>query len=171
MCGSGLPTVADNHAESMAEMAFAIAVRTKEFNARFKKIYDQAASVIKFKIGISSGRVVAGVIGKTKFTFGDWGDACNTASRMYSHGVKEKIHVTRSTRDLLRPKYILEERGEIMLKGKGLMTTYFLLRPRGANERFAATSEEKANGASAPRGPGCTRRCHPPQSRRLGPMG
>ena len=69
-----------------------------EFNEEFEQVYQEKSSKIKYKIGLSSGRVVAGVIGKSKFTFDVWGDACNCASRMYSHGVKNKIHVTESTR-------------------------------------------------------------------------
>ena len=72
--------------------------------------------------------------GKSSYCYDVWGDACNTASRMYSHGIPSKIHITESTMALLIPQYIIEKRGEIQVKGKGLMTTYFLERRRKDGE-------------------------------------
>ena len=78
------------------------------------------------RIGINSGPVIAGVIGKWKFSYDVWGDSVNTAARMESHGMPGEIQLTQSTRDLLGDNYIIEERGVIEVKGKGLMKTYFL---------------------------------------------
>jgi len=83
------------------------------------------------RVGISSGPVVAGVIGRRKFIFDLWGDAVNTASRMESHGVPGRIQVTGETEALLRGRYRLEERGVIPVKGKGSMRTWFLLGRKG----------------------------------------
>jgi class 3 adenylate cyclase len=69
---------------------------------------------------------VAGVIGKKKFSYDLWGDTVNTASRMESHGVPGTIHVTEATRERLRGKFAVEERGLIDVKGKGAMQTCFV---------------------------------------------
>jgi len=76
--------------------------------------------------GIDTGPVEAGVIGTAKFSYDLWGDTVNTASRMESHGIPGCIQVTERTRDLLRERYLVRERGRIQIKGKGTMTTYFL---------------------------------------------
>ena len=73
---------------------------------------------LQLRIGIHTGAVVAGVIGKRKFIYDLWGDTVNTASRMESHGIPDEIHVTEETRRLLMDSYAFEERGEIDVKGK-----------------------------------------------------
>ncbi len=71
--------------------------------------------------------MIAGVIGKKKFNYDLWGDAVNSASRMESHGVAGKIQVTEATYQRLKEKYHFELRGPIEVKGKGEMTTYWLI--------------------------------------------
>jgi class 3 adenylate cyclase len=89
------------------------------FNAR-------TGQTLKIRIGIHSGSVIAGVIGKKKFAYDLWGDSVNTAARMESHGVPGEIQVTETTYQLLQSKYRLEEREVIDVKGKGPMCTYLL---------------------------------------------
>jgi class 3 adenylate cyclase len=86
------------------------------------------------RVGIDSGPVVAAVIGKRKFSYDIWGDVVNTASRMESHGVPGRIQVTEHVHDLLRDTYDFEYRGEIEVKGKGPMRTYFLEGRKSAAE-------------------------------------
>lgn len=121
MVASGLPEYRKDHAEIMAKMALDMLKVTQEINSTLNLDTD-----IDIRIGINSGKVVAGVIGKKKFAYDLWGDSVNTASRMESHGIPGKVHVTQATYDLLKEKYILTNRGEIDVKGKGLINTYFL---------------------------------------------
>ncbi len=81
---------------------------------------------LELRIGISSGPVVAGVIGRRRFAFDLWGDAVNTASRMESHGLPGRIHVSSSTYDLLQDRFSFSDPQRIRVKGKGVLTTYFL---------------------------------------------
>ena len=79
------------------------------------------------RIGINSGSVVAGVIGRNKFTYDLWGDAVNTASRMESHSTGGVIQVTTATYELIRDEFICQPQGQIMVKGKGEMTVWSLV--------------------------------------------
>jgi len=79
------------------------------------------------RIGIHSGSLVGGVIGKKKMTYDVWGDTVNTASRMESHSENGQIQISEPTFHLLKREFVCEPRGEIEVKGKGVMHTYFLL--------------------------------------------
>jgi class 3 adenylate cyclase len=113
-----------DHAEAIAEMALDIQSVIRQFRRETGKEFN-------IRIGINTGPVVAGVIGIKKFSYDLWGDAVNIASRMESHGVPGKIHVTTATYERLREQYLLEKRGVIPVKGKGEMTTYFLKGRKG----------------------------------------
>lgn len=120
MVAAGLPDPRPDHAEAVARMAIDMRTALAELNK--KHGYD-----LEIRIGINSGPVVAGVIGKKKFIYDLWGDTVNTASRMESHGVKDAIHVTDATAELLRDSFVLESRGPIEIKGKGEMETFLVL--------------------------------------------
>lgn len=81
---------------------------------------------LQVRLGINSGPLVAGVIGKTKFIYDIWGDTVNVASRMESTGVPMKIHVTETTREQTANLFSYNKNTEIDVKGKGMMKTYFL---------------------------------------------
>jgi len=81
---------------------------------------------LALRIGLHSGPVVAGVIGRRKFTYDLWGDTVNTASRMESHGVPGAIHCTEAAALLLQGAFQLQARGAMEIKGKGEMNTFLL---------------------------------------------
>jgi class 3 adenylate cyclase len=90
---------------------------------------------LELRIGINSGPVVAGVIGRKRFLYDLWGDAVNMASRMESHGTPGQIQVARATYELLRDEFELEPRGAVQIKGKGDVETWYLVGPRSAGGR------------------------------------
>jgi len=120
MVVGGLPEPRVDHAEAIAEMALDMQTVITYFNQKNNM-------QLSMRIGINTGPVIAGVIGRKKFIYDLWGDAVNTANRMESHGVPDRIQVTESTYYRLKGKYIFDARGTIMIKGKGKMNTYFLL--------------------------------------------
>jgi len=120
MVAGGLPIPRRDHAEAVAEMAL-------DMRDEVDGCGREVGFPLAIRVGIDSGPVVAGVIGRQKFIYDLWGDTVNTASRMESDGVAGQIQVTSRAYDRLRGRYELRERGEIDVKGKGPMTTYFLL--------------------------------------------
>ncbi len=119
MVVGGLPEPRIDHAEAIAEMAI-------DMQAEIARLNTQTIGPLSLRIGINTGPVVAGVIGKQKFIYDLWGDTVNTASRMESHGVENCIQLTESTYERLKDHYLCEERGIIDVKGKGKMKAYFL---------------------------------------------
>jgi len=124
MVAAGVPTARDDHAEAIARMALDMREAMRDADA----VGDLG---LDLRIGINSGPVVAGVIGRKRFLYDLWGDAVNTASRMESHGSPGRIQITRATYDLLKDDFMCEARGTLEVKGKGAMETWYLvgLRP------------------------------------------
>ena len=116
----GVPAWRPDHAEAVANLAL-------DMQAAVARLNGELGLDLQVRIGIhTGGPVVAGVIGTTRYIYTIIGDAMNTASRMESHGVPGAIQVSGSTWERLRLRYALEERGEIEVKGKGIMRTYLL---------------------------------------------
>jgi adenylate cyclase len=119
MAAAGLPVPVPDHAVRAAAMALDIFDAVDRFN-------ESSHYGLQVRIGIDSGAVVAGVIGRRKFLYDLWGDVVNTASRMESQGMAGRIQITESTRQRLGDAFVLEKRGSIEVKGKGEMSTWFL---------------------------------------------
>jgi guanylate cyclase len=120
MAAAGIPVPREDHARALALLALEMV---------------QAVSAqgpmgdlgLELRIGINSGPVVAGVIGRKRFLYDLWGDAVNIADRMQSHGTPGRIQVTRATYELLKDEFVLEPRGTIEVRGKGDMETWYLV--------------------------------------------
>jgi adenylate cyclase len=125
LAAAGLPVPAADHAVRAAYMALDMIESLARFNERH-------GYRLQLRIGINSGPVVAGVIGRRKFTYDLWGDAVNIASRMESEGVAGHVQITEATKRLLGEAFVLEDRGTIPAKGKGSVHTWFLVGATGA---------------------------------------
>ncbi|MGB3311717.1 MAG: adenylate/guanylate cyclase domain-containing protein [Nodosilinea sp.] len=119
MVVGGIPYERDDHAQAVADMALDMQAMAQAFG-------DRTGQDFRLRIGINTGPVVAGVIGTKKFIYDLWGDTVNTASRMEAFGVAEHIQVTETTYQCLKDTHDLDLRGEVWVKGKGHMRTYFL---------------------------------------------
>jgi adenylate cyclase len=116
MVASGVPRPRPDHAHVLARLALDM----REF-VNQRTFGEQK---VNLRIGINSGPVVAGVIGRKKFIYDLWGDAVNTASRMESHGSNGTIQITRATYELIKSDFMCEPRGTVYVKGKGEMEAW-----------------------------------------------
>jgi adenylate cyclase len=119
MVVAGAPEQRADHAQTVAAMSL-------EIKERLANVNNVANLALDVRIGIHSGTVVAGVIGKKKFSYDLWGDAVNTAARLEAHGLPGEIQVSAYVRDLLIDKFEFVERGLVELKGKGPVQTFLL---------------------------------------------
>jgi guanylate cyclase len=127
MVAAGVPTPRPDHARALALMAFDM--------LEVMHSDDEVGRLgLELRVGINSGPVVAGVIGRKRFLYDLWGDAVNTASRMESHGTAGRIQITRATYELLDDEFECEPRGPISVKGKGEIEAWYLVRRRAADE-------------------------------------
>ena len=125
MAAAGVPVPSGDHAARAAHLALDMVDALDRFNER----RDHALQV---RIGIATGAVVAGVIGRHRYLYDVWGDAVNTASRMESHGVAGRVQVADSTRRRLGEPFLFEERGALEVEGQGDVTTWFVGGRKGA---------------------------------------
>jgi guanylate cyclase len=116
MVASGVPRPRSDHAHVLAHLALEMRAFVSQRTFGGHKV--------SLRIGINSGPVVAGVIGRKKFIYDLWGDAVNTASRMESHGSEGTIQITRATYELINNDFVCEARGTLYVKGKGEMEAW-----------------------------------------------
>jgi class 3 adenylate cyclase len=120
MIVGGMPVWQPDHLERMASLALRLVDQVGRHAAA-------RGLDLRFRIGMHTGPVVAGVIGTKKFIYDVWGDTVNVASRMESTGEPSRIQVSGAVESRLRGRFDLVERGVVDVKGKGPMTTYFLV--------------------------------------------
>jgi adenylate cyclase len=141
MVAAGVPESRPDHASALALMALDMldAMRAE----------GEAGHLgLELRIGINSGPVVAGVIGRKRFLYDLWGDAVNTASRMEHYGTPGRIQITGATYELLADEFECEPRGTIPVKGKGEVETWYLVGPR--DERGSVSDEPAREATGRP---------------------
>jgi len=123
MAVSGVPRRRANHAQVLVRMA----LEMRDYIATHTFRNGQR---VNFRIGINSGSMIAGVIGRRKFVYDVWGDAVNIASRMESHGLGGAVQITQTTYELIKDEFVCEPRGTVNVKGKGEMEVWLVVSRR-----------------------------------------
>ena len=125
MVVSGVPRPRPDHVQALANFALEMA----DAAAGLKDPHGQP---VPLRVGLASGPVVAGVVGSRRFFYDVWGDAVNIASRMESTDSVGRIQVPEAVYQRLKDDFVLQERGHIEVKGKGLMRTWYLIGRKAA---------------------------------------
>jgi adenylate cyclase len=120
MVVSGVPQPRADHIEALACLALDMADAVADLT-------DPRGRAVPLRIGLAAGPVVAGVVGARKFFYDVWGDAVNVAARMETTDVEGRIQVPHQVYERIRHSFLFEERGEVDVKGKGLMHTWYLV--------------------------------------------
>jgi adenylate cyclase len=139
MVAAGVPTERADHASALALMAL-------DMLDAMRSDGEAGHLGLELRIGINSGPVVAGVIGRKRFLYDLWGDAVNTASRMESYGTPGRVQITRATYELLANEFECEPRGTITVKGKGEVEAWYLVGLRDGRPSTAGAVTGEASG-------------------------
>ena len=121
MCAGGLPVINDTHPTDAVRAAFEMIDWLENRNRQ-----NPNALLRQMRIGIHTGQVVAGVIGKNKFAYDIWGDAVNLAARLEEHGEHGKVNVSATTAEAVRHLYPVEPRGSFSVHNKGEVEMFFV---------------------------------------------
>ena len=120
MIVSGVPEPRPDHLEALADLALDMVDAVAELT-------DPNGRPVPLRIGLAAGPVVAGVVGARKFFYDVWGDAVNVAARMETTDVEGRIQVPQNVYERLKDAFVLEARGAVEVKGKGVMQTWYLM--------------------------------------------
>jgi adenylate cyclase len=120
MVVGGVPNHRPDHAEAIADLAL-------DMIGKLEEIVASDGHPLQLRLGIDTGPVIAGVIGRNRFSYDLWGNTVNTASRMESLGEPGRVQVSQPTYELLKKSFRLESRGSIEVKGRGSMPTWWLI--------------------------------------------
>ena len=123
MCAGGIPTTCDDHPEKVVSAALDMIKFMKEFNSTQ---LGEGQSQWHIRIGVHTGPLIAGVVGKMKFAYDIWGDTVNVASRMESSGASDRVNISDRTHSLVQDKFTCVHRGKIPAKNKGDIDMYFV---------------------------------------------
>ena len=140
MVVSGVPEPRDDHIEALACLALDMADAVADLK-------DPQGREVPLRIGLAAGPVVAGVVGARKFFYDVWGDAVNVAARMETTDVEGRIQVPQDVYERLNHAFLLEERGEVDVKGKGVMHTWYLVGRRDDRAVRSAVEHGAAAGS------------------------
>lgn len=143
MCAGGIPI--RNKSNPIEAVLAGLEIQRFMLDAHIEidgKMYDW-----KLRLGINTGEIIAGVIGKTKFAFDIWGDTVNTASRTESSGEAGMVNITKATYDYVKDFFICTYRGKIAAKNKGEIEMYFVerIRPELSSDNSGMTPNELFN--------------------------
>lgn len=139
MVVSGVPEPRPDHVEALAALALDMADAAN-------RLKDSRGNAVPLRIGLASGPVVAGVVGSRRFFYDVWGDAVNVASRMESTDSVGRIQVPEDVYQRLKSNFVLQERGPVAVKGKGVMRTWYLV-GRNPDTRSGGVPAEAAQAA------------------------
>jgi len=134
---SGVPQLRPDHLEALADLALDIAEAVAGLT-------DSRGRAVPLRIGLASGPLVAGVVGSQRFFYDVWGDAVNVASRMESTAAVGRIQVPQPVYQRLSNRFVFEERGDVDVKGKGVMHTWYLIGRNDQRELDAASQQSTA---------------------------
>jgi guanylate cyclase len=146
---AGVPDPRADHAEAAAEMALGA-------GPALAAALGETGTTVRTRIGMHTGSVIAGVIGRRTVAFDVWGSTVNIASRMESQGLPDRIQVSLATAERLRPRYVLESRGTIDVRGVGEMATYLLVGRAGLEGRPGPQARSVPGPMGVPSAPGPT---------------
>ncbi len=142
MCAGGLPIPNRSHAFNVLLVGLQIQKKAQEINRR--KI-DEGRNAWELRVGLHSGEIISGVIGKQKFAYDIWGDTVNIASRMESSCDSGKVNISGTTYNMIKDYFDCEYRGKIEIKNRGKFDMYFVngIKPEYSQNGDGITPNER----------------------------